>query len=269
MLQNLMVAVIQMVSAKNVESNLARAEQSVVEAVEKGASLIALPEYFPSMHSDSSYKLKIAEQYGKGVIQDKMAELAQKHNVWIVAGSIPVKGRQADKVTNTSLVFAPDGHCVARYDKVHLFDFQRGEEIYKESDSHEAGLQPVCFDTPWGRIGLAVCYDLRFPELFRKLDNPDIIIVPSAFTVPTGQAHWELLLKARAVENQCYVLAPAQGGVHENGRSTWGHSMIIDPWGEVLSEVTEAGDAVICAELSRDRFNEIRQQLPAWLHRRL
>ncbi len=185
-----------------------------------------------------------------------------------MAGSLPLKGKQEDHVTNTTLVFDPEGVCVARYDKIHLFGFQQGDESYNESASIEAGTQPVCFDTPWGRVGLAICYDLRFPELFRALDNVDLLVVPSAFTVPTGRAHWELLLKARAVENQCFLLAPAQGGDHESGRKTWGRTMALDPWGEKLAEL-ETGEGVIVAELKVSRFEEVRQQLPSWLHRRL
>jgi len=268
MLQDFKVAAVQMVSGENVAKNLEQVSSLVAQAAESGAKLVALPEYFPVMHSNSQFKLGIAEDFGAGSIQQTLADLARKFNIWLVAGSIPLKSRQADKVTNSCLVFDPNGECAARYDKIHLFDFQQGEEVYKESDSHDAGSQPVCFDTPWGRVGLAICYDLRFPELFRSLDNIDLLVIPSAFTVPTGKAHWELLLRARAVENQCYIVAPAQGGEHENGRKTWGHSMIIDPWGDVLARIEE-GEGVINAELSKKRFEEIRQQLPAWLHRRM
>ena len=268
MLSDFKVAAVQMVSGEDVALNLAQVEKSVAQATVEGAQLVALPEYFPVMHHNSGFKLSIAESFGEGEIQQKLSELALKHNIWLVAGSMPLKGKQEDKVTNTCLVFDPEGRCAARYDKIHLFDFQRGDEVYKESDSHEAGNQPICFDTPWGRVGLAICYDLRFPELFRALDNVDLLVIPSAFTVPTGKAHWQLLLQARAVENQCYVLAPAQGGQHENGRATWGHSMIIDPWGEIMAQI-ETGNGVISAELTRKHFDEVRQQLPAWLHRKL
>lgn len=268
MLKDLRVSVIQMTSGQMLLPNLERAEVLIRQAADSGSQLIALPEYFPSLHADGDYKLKIAEDFGQGVIQDRMSELARECNVWIVAGSVPMTSKLVGKVTNTTLVFSPEGDCVVRYDKIHLFDFSGPDESWKESDQHEAGLQPICFDTPWGRIGLGICYDLRFPELFRALDNPDILIVPSAFTVPTGEAHWELLLRARAVENQCYLLAPAQGGEHENGRSTWGHSMIVDPWGEVLAE-QKSGEGVVSADLTLQRFAEVRQQLPAWLHRKI
>jgi len=268
MLADFKVAAVQMVSGEDLEQNLVRAEYWVSQAAEQGAQLVALPEYFTLLHHDERAKFDIAEAFGEGPIQQRLSTLASKLNIWLVAGSLPLKGKQEDHVTNTTLVFDPDGVCVARYDKIHLFGFQQGDESYNESASIEAGSQPVCFDTPWGRVGLAICYDLRFPELFRALDNVDLLVVPSAFTVPTGRAHWELLLKARAVENQCYLLAPAQGGDHESGRKTWGRTMALDPWGEKLAEL-ETGEGVIVAELKVSRFEEVRQQLPSWLHRRL
>ena len=268
MLADFKVAGVQMVSGESLEENLQRAEYQVAQAAAQGAHLVALPEYFTLLHRDEQAKYTIAEAFGDGPIQQRLSALARKHNIWLVAGSLPLKGTQEDKVTNTSLVFDPEGVCVVRYDKIHLFSFHKDGERYQESDGIEAGAQPVCFDTPWGRVGLAICYDLRFPELFRALDNVDLLVVPSAFTVPTGRAHWELLLKARAVENQCYLLAPAQGGEHESGRNTWGHSMILDPWGESLSEIA-SGEGLVVAELTVRRFDEVRQQLPAWLHRRL
>lgn len=268
MLADFKVAAVQMVSGEDLGQNLARAEYWVSKAAEQGAQLVALPEYFTLLHHDERAKFDIAEAFGEGPIQQRLAMLARKLNIWLVAGSLPLKGKQEDHVTNTTLVFDPAGVCVARYDKIHLFGFQQGDESYNESASIEAGSQPVCFDTPWGRVGLAICYDLRFPELFRALDNVDLLVVPSAFTVPTGRAHWELLLKARAVENQCFLLAPAQGGDHQSGRKTWGRTMALDPWGEKLAEL-ETGEGVIVAELNVSRFDEIRQQLPSWLHRRL
>lgn len=268
MLADFKVAAVQMVSGEELELNLIRAEYWVSQAAEQGAQLVALPEYFTLLHHDERAKFDIAEAFGEGPIQQRLAMLARKLNIWLVAGSLPLKGKQEDHVTNTTLVFDPEGVCVARYDKIHLFGFQQGEESYNESASIEAGTQPVCFDTPWGRVGLAICYDLRFPELFRALDNVDLLVVPSAFTVPTGRAHWELLLKARAVENQCYLLAPAQGGDHESGRKTWGRTMALDPWGEKLAELG-TGEGIIVAELKVSRFEEVRQQLPSWLHRRL
>lgn len=268
MLADVKVAAIQMVSGEVPEQNLAQAEYWVTEAANQGAQLIALPEYFPMLNRNEQAKFTLAEHFGSGLMQDCLARLAQKLGIWLVAGSLPLKGKQADKVTNTSLVFDPSGVVVARYDKIHLFDFQKGDERYQESASIEAGQQPVCFDTPWGRVGLGICYDLRFPELFRSLDDVDLLVIPAAFTVPTGRSHWELLLRARAVENQCYVMAPAQGGQHDSGRMTWGHSMVIDPWGEILCEQA-SGEGIVSASLSKQRFDEIRSQLPAWLHRKL
>lgn len=268
MLADVKVAAIQMVSGEDPEQNLARAEYWVAEAANQGAQIIALPEYFPMLNRDERAKFALAEHFGSGMMQDRLAQLAQKLGVWLVAGSLPLKGKQADKVTNTSLAFDPSGMLVARYDKIHLFDFQKGDECYQESASIEAGQQPVCFDTPWARIGLGICYDLRFPELFRGLDDVDLLVIPAAFTVPTGRSHWELLLRARAVENQCYLMAPAQGGQHDSGRVTWGHSMIVDPWGDILSQ-RDLGEGIVSAVLSKQRFEEVRRQLPAWLHRKL
>lgn len=268
MLADFKVAGVQMVTGEDLEQNLIRAEFWVSQAAAEGAKLVALPEYFTLLHRDEKAKFAIAEDFGQGPIQQRLAALARQQNIWLVAGSLPLKGKQDDHVTNTTLVFDPEGMCIARYDKIHLFSFQQGDERYNEASSIEAGTQPVCFDTPWGRVGLAICYDLRFPELFRALDNVDLLVVPAAFTVPTGRAHWELLLRARAVENQCYLLAPAQGGQHESGRQTWGHTMLVDPWGEILGQ-QELGEGVVITELSKRRFDEVRQQLPAWLHRRL
>jgi len=194
MLADFNVAGVQMVSGEDLEQNLVRAEYWVAQAAEQGAQLVALPEYFTLLHHDEQAKFKIAETYGEGPIQQRLSALARRLNIWLVAGSLPLKSSQEDHVTNTALVFDPEGACVVRYDKIHLFSFQKGEESYNESSSIEAGTQPICFDTPWGRVGLAICYDLRFPELFRALDNVDLLVVPSAFTVPTGRAHWELLL---------------------------------------------------------------------------
>lgn len=268
MLADFKVAAVQMVSGEALEENLERAAYWVEQAAAEGAQLIALPEYFTLLHRDEQAKFAIAETYGDGPIQARLAALSKRLGIWLVAGSLPLRGTQADRVTNTTLVFDPEGVCVVRYDKIHLFGFQQGDEVYNESASIEAGSQPVCFDTPWGRVGLAICYDLRFPELFRALDNVDLLVVPSAFTVPTGRAHWELLLRARAVENQCYLLAPAQGGKHDSGRHTWGRSMALDPWGDVLAEQA-LGEGIVLADLTVQRFNDVRQQLPAWLHRRL
>ncbi|HKM15270.1 MAG TPA: carbon-nitrogen hydrolase family protein [Marinospirillum sp.] len=261
------VAAIQMNSAADWVKNRDTAEKLIAQAVDQGAELVALPEYFPIISADKKARFVLAEDDGCGPMQDFLAEQAQKYGIWLVGGSLPLKSYVADKLTNSCLVYGPNGARVVRYDKVHLFSFQKGEERYDESATQIAGNQPVSFDTPFGRIGLGICYDLRFPELFRQLNAIDLLILPAAFTVPTGQAHWALLLRARAVENLCYVLAPAQVGLHENGRKTYGHSMLIDPWGDVLACLPE-GEGVVMDELKAARLQEVRLQLPALAHRR-
>lgn len=268
------LAALQMVSTPDVDRNLAAAERLMAEAADGGAQLVALPEYFCLMGRRDTDKLAVAEALGEGPIQHSLSRAAREHGLWIVGGTLPVRvaGRN-DRVRNTCLVFAPDGQRVARYDKIHLFAFDNGRERYDEAAVLEAGSEPVSFQAGAHRVGLSICYDLRFPELYRHLARTDagapcdLICVPAAFTHTTGQAHWELLLRARAVENQCYVLAPAQGGLHENGRRTWGHSLIADPWGQVLG-VREEGDGVVFAELDAQRLQQVRQQLPALRHRR-
>ncbi len=262
------LAGVQMNSGDAWQLNLQAATKWVTQAAEAGAELVALPEFFPLISQDQQLRLKLAEEPGSGPLQEALAELAASLGIWLVAGSLPLKTYVEDKTTNSCLVYGPDGRQVARYDKIHLFGFQQGEERYNESESFIAGNQPVTFDTPFGCVGLGICYDLRFPELFRALDQVDLLVVPSAFTVPTGQAHWELLLRARAVENQCYVLAPAQVGQHADGRKTWGHSLLVDPWGELLACLPK-GEGWISGELSRNRITEVRSQLPALNHRRL
>jgi len=262
------LAGVQMNSSDNWQDNLATAERWVTEAAEQGAQLVALPEFFPLLTKSLQVRLDLAEQEGQGPLQEALSALAGKLGIWLVAGSLPLKTYVEDKTTNTCLVYGPDGKQRVRYDKMHLFGFQKDGERYNESETFIAGDQPAIFDTPFGRVGLGVCYDLRFPEMFRALDEVDLLVIPSAFTVPTGQAHWELLLRARAVENQCYVLAPAQVGQHADGRKTWGHSLLIDPWGKVLSCLPE-GEGLVTGELSAQRLAEVRYQLPALNHRRL
>ena len=269
------IAALQMVSSPDLARNLAVASRLVDEAAQAGAQLVALPEYFCLLGQRDTDKLAIAEAPGKGPIQELLADLARRQGVWIVGGTLPlaVAGR-SDRVRNTCLVFGPDGAVAARYDKIHLFAFDNGRERYDEARVLERGDEPVHFTACGHRVGLSVCYDLRFPELYRALAFApglppcDLMCVPAAFTHTTGQAHWELLLRARAVENQCYVLAPAQGGVHENGRRTWGHSMVVGPWGEVLA-CREEGEGLVLAEIDPARLAEVRQQLPALDHRRL
>jgi len=270
MRDTLKVAALQMVSTPDVARNLAAASTLMARAADEGARLVALPEYFCLLGRHDRDKLAIAEAEGDGPIQAHLAEAAQRLGLWVVAGTLPLRTSNPERVRNTSLVFGPDGRQMARYDKIHLFAFDNGKERYDEGRVLEAGGQAVSFEAEGWRVGLSVCYDLRFPELYRQLMAPacDLILVPSAFTHTTGQAHWELLLRARAVENQCYVLAPAQGGLHENGRRTWGHSLLADPWGTVLA-CHDEGEAVVEGELSRERLLAVRQQLPALAHRRL
>ncbi len=269
------IAAVQMLSTPRVADNLARAAALIAEAAATGAELVALPEYFCLMGERDTDKLAHAEAPGDGPIQAMLAASARANGVWLVGGTLPLRvdGR-TERAHNASLVFAPDGTLAARYDKIHLFRFDDGERRYDEAATLDAGSKPVALtlhDRSGGawRVGLSICYDLRFPELYRALAEPpcDLLLVPSAFTYPTGQAHWELLLRARAVENQCFVLAPAQGGRHENGRRTWGHTMAVGPWGEVLAVREAEGEGVVLAELDAGRIAQVRAQLPALSHR--
>ena len=264
--QNCRMAAIQMVSGPRVADNLAVAGHLVADAVAQGAQLVVLPEYFPVIGAADADRVNAREAFGRGPIQDWLAATAQKHGIWIFAGSIPLTATVADKMRNSSLAYNPAGQCVERYDKVHLFGFNKGEESYDEAAFIEPGNQLVAVDTPFGRIALSICYDLRFPELYRALSPVDLILVPAAFSDTTGRAHWEILLRARAIENQCYLLAVGQGGKHENGRMTHGNSMIIDPWGEILDRKMK-GPGVVIADLDHARIAEIRESLPALAHR--
>jgi nitrilase len=261
------MAAVQMVSGPDVAENLRQAERLVAEAAGRGAKLVALPEYFPLVSGDEFAKLAHCEREGEGPIQDFLRQQAARHRVWLVGGSIPLEAEAPGKVMNTSLVFDDEGKQIARYDKIHLFGFRKGEEAYDESRSIAAGAQVVVCDTPLGRLGLSICYDLRFPELFRAMGEVDVIVLPAAFTYTTGQVHWEILLRARAVENQCYVLASAQGGTHPSGRVTWGHSMVIDPWGKVLDQIA-TGPGLAIADFDSTHLAAIRESLPALKHRR-
>ncbi len=260
------IAAIQMVSGPDVAQNLRDAERLVSEATARGAQLVALPEYFPLISGVETDKLRAREKEGEGPLQDFLRETAARHKVWLVGGSIPLEASVPDKVRNACLVFDDAGRCVARYDKIHLFGFQRGTEQYNESHTIEAGGDIVVFDSPVGRVGLSICYDLRFPELYRAMGPVDLLVVPAAFTHTTGQAHWELLLRARAVENLCYVLASAQGGTHPSGRRTWGDSMVVDPWGKVLERLP-MGQGVVVADMDPALIAELRGNLPALQHR--
>jgi nitrilase len=265
------LAAIQMVSGVSLQGNLQAAHALLAEAAQQGAELAVLPEYFCLMGHQDSDKLAAREAFGSGAVQDWLAATARELGLWIAGGTLPLMASDDAHVRNTSLVFSPAGDCVARYDKIHLFKFDNGRERYDEARVIECGQAPQSFELPardgrrW-RIGLSVCYDLRFPELYRQL-RADVLLVPSAFTYVTGQAHWELLLRARAVENLAYVVAPAQGGTHENGRRTWGHSMVVDPWGVVLAQREAPGAAVVLGELDGARLKQVRTQLPALDHR--
>jgi nitrilase len=265
-LKNARVAAVQMVSTPRIEENLEVAARLIASAAAQGAELVALPEYFPIMGMNDGEKVAARETDGSGPIQSFLAETARRHGIWLVGGSLPLVAVAPDKVLNSCLVYNPQGERVVRYDKIHLFGFQKGNERYDESATIEPGSRPVSFATPFGRVGVSICYDMRFPELYRALGVNDLLVIPAAFTETTGRAHWEILLRARAIENQCYVLAVAQGGKHENGRETHGNSMLIDPWGIVIDRLPK-GSGVVIGEIDQARIAEVRASLPALKHR--
>lgn len=260
------IAAVQTVSGPDVAENLRVAGELIAEAAGAGAQLVALPEYFPLITADETAKVGIREADGSGPIQDFLREAATRHRIWLVGGTIPMVANTDGKVRNSTLVYDARGERVARYDKIHLFGFQKGDERYDEAATIEPGCDVVTFDAPCGRVGLSVCYDLRFPELFRAMGVVDLIILPAAFTYTTGRDHWEVLLRARAIENQCYVMAPAQGGRHPSGRVTWGHTLIADPWGQVLA-CRDEGPGVVWADVEPARIAAVRGSLPALRHR--
>ncbi|MGB1579914.1 MAG: carbon-nitrogen hydrolase family protein [Nevskiales bacterium] len=265
-------AVVQMVSTNDVQANLRSAAELIKQAVAQRADLILLPENFGFLGSHETEKLAVAETAGAGPMQAFLAEQARQQGVWLVGGSVPVQSPEPNKLYARCLVYGPDGNCHAYYDKIHLFDvaLPGSEEQYRESDSYVPGHTASTVDTAAGRLGLSICYDLRFPELYRQLvsDSAEILAVPSAFTYRTGQAHWEVLLRARAVENLCYVLAANQGGEHPGGRKTWGSSMIVDPWGEVLACLAQ-GPGVAVADIDLQQLKTTRACFPALDHRKL
>jgi deaminated glutathione amidase len=261
-----LAAAVQMVSGPDRAANLQVAERLVAQAAADGAILVALPEYFCLMGMNERDKVDVAEAAGTGLLQDALSGIARRHHVWLAGGTVPLVSPDTDKVYNTTWLFDPDGRPVARYDKIHLFGFSGLGERYCESNTIMPGGEPVKVSTDLAEIALGICYDLRFPELFRRLTPFDVLILPAAFTAITGQAHWEVLLRARAIENQCYVIASAQGGTHENGRVTHGHSMIIDPWGKVLAELP-LGEGVVMAEIDPNLIQSVRTRLPALAHR--
>jgi nitrilase len=262
------VAAVQLASGPSVAANLNEARRLIAMAVKQGAKLVALPEYFPIMGMHETDKVKVREPEGKGPIQQFLAETAKKHKIWLVGGSVPLESGDPARVRNSSLVYDDKGKLVARYDKIHLFGFEMGKEQYSEQRTIEPGSEVKVVDSPFGRLGLSICYDLRFPELYRAMKDVDIIFVPSAFTETTGKAHWETLIRARAIENLAYVVAPAQGGYHLNGRETHGDSMIVDPWGVVLDRLPR-GSGVVIAGINPDYVRRLRKSLPALAHRTL
>ena len=260
------VAAIQMASGPKVDGNLREAERLLEIAADQGAKLAALPEYFGIMGMSDRDKVAVREEEGRGPIQSFLSEAALRHRMWIVGGSVPLAGASADKVRNSCLVYDDTGRQVARYDKIHLFGFRMGAEEYSEERTIEHGSEVTTVESPFGRMGLSICYDLRFPELYRAMGNVDLILVPSAFTETTGRAHWETLIRARAIENLAYVLAPAQGGYHVNGRETHGNTMIVDPWGVVIDRLPR-GSGVVVASINPEHQRRLRMSLPALSHR--
>ncbi len=260
------VAGIQMASSPNVASNLTEAERLIAIAVEQGAKIVVLPEYFCIMGVKDIDKVAVREKAGDGPIQRFLSKMARDYEIWLIGGTTPIASNYPNKVRNSCLVYNDKGEQVARYDKIHLFGLDLGTEHYHEENTIESGNEIVVVDTPYGKIGLSVCYDLRFPELYRAMGVVDIIVVPSAFTETTGKAHWESLIRARAIENLCYVIAPAQGGYHLSGRETHGNSMIVDPWGVILDRLPR-GSGVVIANVNRDYQTSLRNSLPALKHR--
>ncbi|HEX2493746.1 MAG TPA: carbon-nitrogen hydrolase family protein [Steroidobacter sp.] len=267
------IAALQMTSVSDVEVNLANARGLLERARAGGAMLAALPENFAIMGRRESEKIAVAERMGEGPIQGFLARCARELGLWIIGGTIPIRvDADPSRVAAACLVFDDRGRCVARYDKIHLFDVDLPdrEESYRESATIAAGREPVVVSTPVGRVGLAVCYDVRFPELFRVLQakGAEIFTLPSAFTAATGRAHWELLVRARALENLCYMLAPAQSGMHENARETWGESMVVDPWGRILDRVVQTGPGLAVGQIDRTLQRDLRERFPALSHRK-
>ncbi|WP_128112679.1 carbon-nitrogen hydrolase family protein [Polynucleobacter necessarius] len=268
----LKVASIQMVSTPDLKENLSAASRLIKAAANDGAQVIALPEYFCLMGLKDTDKVQARENFGSGPIQEQLAASAKENGIHLIAGTIPLKAKDENKVLNTTLAFDPQGKTIGRYDKIHLFGFQTQTERYQESETIEPGEIPsllrISVNQEVWSFGLSICYDLRFPELYRSLGQVDCHVIPAAFTYTTGKDHWEILLRARAIENQCYVLASAQGGTHQNQRRTWGQSMLIDPWGTILAQLAE-GEGFISGVLCKEKLNEVRSKLPALAHRKL
>ena len=261
-MKNMKVAAIQMNSCDSVSDNLILAAKLVTQAAQRGAIFVLLPEYFYFMGTTDESRVMLGETPGNGPIQSFLAELARANNIWLSAGTVPLRSQDPTKVYNTNLLFNDSGICVGRYDKIHLFGFNNGSERYAEADTLVAGNTVQTFNTVIGNVRASVCYDLRFPEMYRQSSGYDVITAPAAFTYTTGEAHWETLLRSRAIENQCYVIAAAQTGVHPNGKRTFGHSMIIDPWGVILDQ-KEEGNGFVIAEIDSFYTAKIRPNLPA------
>ncbi len=266
------VAAIQMCSSENVDENLHVVARLIKEAASHGAELAVLPEMFPIMGKRTTDIMDVKEQYGSGKIQTFLSKLAAQCNIWIVGGTMPISCKDSHKVRAACIVYDNKGNQVARYDKIHLFDVVISEtESYRESDTIEAGDKIVVVDTPIGKLGLGICYDIRFPDLFTQLLNQgaEVIAIPAAFTLKTGKAHWKLLARSRAVENFCYVVGACQGGTHANGRQTYGHSLIVEPWGRVIEEITEPKDAIVYADIDLKKLYKIRESIPIMKHQKL
>jgi len=256
-----------MVSAADVAPNLQAAARLIEGAAAAGARLVALPENFYIIGRHEADKVKARERDGAGPIQDFLADVSRRHGIWVLAGTVPIETADPKRIRSACLLYDDTGRRIARYDKMHVFRYESGPESYDEARTVEPGDAPVAVDTPFARLALSVCYDVRFPEFYRRLAPFDVMFVPSAFTVSTGAAHWETLLRARAIENLAYVVAPAQGGRHESGRATYGHTMVVDPWGKVLAEQAE-GEGLVLAEIDLGTIKKVRAELPALSNRR-
>ena len=267
------VAAVQMVSVADVEQNLKAAADLIASAVATGAKIVVLPENFAVLSADAQAKVKVAEPEDGGPMQQFLADQARQHGIYLVGGTIPLQAEQSGKVRAACLTYGPDGSLQGRYDKVHLFDvaLSGGNESYNESATIEGGDRTCVIDTPWGKLGIAICYDIRFPELFRHLmkQQVNMIALPSAFTATTGRAHWEILVRARAIENQCFLIAPDQASGRDSKRPTWGHSMVVSPWGEVLAELEEQGSGVATTEIDLQGQEQLRNRFPALQHCRV
>lgn len=265
-----LIAAVQMAAGSQVQANLMEAGRLIKEAADRGAKMVVLPETFAIMGVTEAERVKVAEVFGNGPIQAFLSQQAKKYGVWLVGGTLPLRSEDAARVYAASLMYNAKGEVVARYNKIHLFDVMLSEnqEVYTESDTTMPGNKPVVVDTPFGKVGMAICYDLRFPELFRHLSEQgaQIFVIPSAFTDVTGKAHWEVLLRARAIENLCYVVAPGQGGYHVNGRTTYGHSMMVDYWGRVR-DVLDKEAGIVMIDIDLEALEQTRKTFPVLSHR--